>query len=578
MEEGGTTARIYGRVLSPGGEPLAGADVTLTRFGSATLFFAGPEPLDRAGDLSTKTDKSGAFEFASAPPFNQYTLIARHADYATVERGPIDAPEGSVVQQELTLSMGLRLFGQIRDTQGNVVPNADIRLTPVALGAAPAANNPDLRSMRSDNTGHYEFLHCAEGTFVLTVSAEGYGQATVQNLPLSGAEVERNVDLQVALFMAGRVVDENNNGIVGARVEAISMNNAASRTQSSTTSVADGKFEFSDVAAGSYVVRATAEGYKMAILNRANAGEVDLLVQLVPLPTVSGQVLDADGNPLTSYTINLRQPLRNSDLTMFVQNSRKQINDPQGRYKLVLPMAGEFMTEASAGGYAPTRSEKFTAADGQNLENITIRMTTGGVIRGRLVDKSGKGIAGAMVKTENNEWQGGDFDLSFGEAFPGHSTKKSVRTGDDGVFVLRGLAPTQYLLQFNHPDRAQNSIKNVVVTNGTETNIGDVLLEAGSSVRGVVRGPGGAPLSGATVQLTLNSQTEFPLSHKVHTNAQGEYTITGIRSGTYSIMAGRPSGAGDNPFAGAGDMNKTRREIVIDPDGTYQGQDFEIQD
>ncbi|HRV82977.1 MAG TPA: carboxypeptidase-like regulatory domain-containing protein, partial [Planctomycetota bacterium] len=400
----------------------------MTRFGGASLFFSGPGEIDRSTDRTAKTDKEGRFEFLAVAPYSMYTLLADHESYASVERGPLDTTGGAVIEQELVLGDGARLFGQIKDTQGNSVGNARVVLTPTALGAIPGEEGLGRREVQSDAGGRYEFLHCAKGPHVLTISADGYGQATIQNLVVTGEDaMERNVELDVAQLMGGRVLDQAGAPIEGAKIDAFLIANRATRTQTSTLSNKDGAFEFQDVVAGSYTLRADAKGYKVATVNRVNAGEMNIEIQLLPLPTVSGQVFDSNGDPVTQYTINLRTGVQNSDLSMLVGGSRIQVKDPEGRYSMTLPQAGQFLVEATTAGYAPSLSNSFTASDGQNLTGINVQLSTGGTIRGRLVAQDGTPIAGASVKTENNEWTGGGFDLSLGESFPGMSTKKTAK-------------------------------------------------------------------------------------------------------------------------------------------------------
>ncbi len=573
------TGTVLGRVLDSSNAPIAGASVTLTRYGSNSFFFASPGEIDRSTDLTTTTAPDGGFRFDKVPSYNMYTLVADHEMHASAEQGPLDTTSGATVELDVILGQGARMFGNIKDVQGNTVPNAVIVLAPVALGAAPGEDSPGLRETISDASGNYEFLHCPLGPHSMTVAADGYGQSTIMNINIGGEDdVERNVELDVAQLLMGRVIDENGNGMEGAKVEAFLNASRNERTQTSTMTIKDGRFEFTDVVAGSYSLRASAEGYKKAMVSRINAGEMDVEIALVPLPTISGQVLGSDGQPVASFHVNLRQGIQGSDLTMLVSNSKIKVNDAEGRYKLTPMSAGSFYVEATAGGYAPSLSEAFVVAEAQNLTGINVTLKSGGTIRGRLIGKDGSPISGAVVNTENNEWTGGGWDLSMGDAFPGNSTKKTVRTGADGEFSLTGLAPTTYLVQFKHADYAQSALRNIVVQDALQTNLKDITLERGSTISGLVRGPDGSPLSGATVRLVLESTQEFPLNFEVRTNNEGIYNLKGVRSGSYSLSAQRAASGGDNPFAGAADISKTRRSVSIGVDQAYTGEDLNITD
>ncbi|MFT4649668.1 MAG: protocatechuate 3,4-dioxygenase beta subunit [Glaciecola sp.] len=575
----GQPGEILGRVMNSEGRAIADAKVTLTRYGGAAMFFSGSSDIDRATDRSAETNKDGEFRFEDVESFDMYTLIATHPSYASVERSLLDATAGAVIEQELVMGNGSKVFGIVQDTQGNLVVGAKVTLTPSALGAGARDASPTKLETVSGVDGTYEFSHCSKDTHVLTVAADGYGQVTIPNMNISGQDdVERNVEMHAAQLLGGMVVDMEGNGIKGARVEAFSMTNRASRTQTKVVTDAEGNYMFEDVPGGNYTLRASAKGYKTATKPRINAGEMGVTIQLASLPTVTGQVFDDKGQPVLNFSINLRQPMRGTDLTMFVPKTKTRQKSADGTYKITVPMAGDYLVEAQAGSFAPSLSGSFSIIDGQNLTGINVTLKGGGIIKGRVVDSSGNPVAGAVIKTDNNDWTGSGFDQSLGEMFPGISTKKSAKSQSDGEFILRGLHPTKYLVQISHPDFAKTALRNVIVSEGVETNLKNVRMETGSAVSGVVRGSNGAPLSAATVHLQMETATEFPLSYRVRTNQDGAYEVKAVRSGTYWISAQRPSSGGNNPFSGSADLQTTRRRISISGDGTYQGQDFEIQD
>ena len=114
-------------------------------------------------------------------------------------------------------------------------------------------HSPDQREIKSDNLGNYEFLHNSEGNYVMTVSAEGYGQATIQNLSIAGPDdIERNVELEPALFLGGRITDPNGNGISeGATINAYLIEPiAATALAPVAKSGDDGAFEFTERGSG----------------------------------------------------------------------------------------------------------------------------------------------------------------------------------------------------------------------------------------------------------------------------------------------------------------------------------------
>jgi hypothetical protein len=117
--------------------------------------------------------------------------------------------------------------------------------------------------------------------------------------------------------ISGSVVDQSNDPLPGATVELLS----GTTVMDSTTTDANGDFDFADIAAGTYTVRATLTGYEedSSTVNLAAGGAATVSLQLVQiLGTITGVVrdegtneiivgaevtiLDADGNTVMTTT------------------------------------------------------------------------------------------------------------------------------------------------------------------------------------------------------------------------------------------------------------------------------------
>lgn len=576
----GSTA-VVGTVENPSGGAVAGAKVTLTRFAASTLFFQDPSSQDHSKDLSTTTDGQGLFAFTDVPTASSYALIVDHADYARREEGPFEVQEGQQVQQVVVLKAGTRLYGTVTDTGGNPVPEARLFLGLSAMGlpVALSDNDPTLERNSTDSTGQFEFKNLATGSYVLTAVAEGYGRMSLEQLNVTeDGPVQQDLVLDLASALGGTVKSVTGEPIEGAEVAVYSISNRSSRTQTRTFTDERGEFMVQDVPDGDYSLRVDAEGYKAEPWTRASTGEMGVAIQLSPQPMIRGRVLDAvTKQPLTAFTINLRQSVPNSDYSNKVQNTTKDVEDAEGRFELNAPMKGEYQVEASAPGYAPSFSSSFSIEDGQELPGLTVNVDRGGSIVGRIVDSKGAPIRGALIKTNNNTWTGTDFDLSLGEFFPGRATKLQARSNAKGEFTIIGLTPTTYLMEIAQGSYSKTVLKDVLVAVGNETNVKEIVMSAGASVSGSVRGPSGKPLRSASVTLQLEAGPGgFPITYNTKTGREGTYTFEHVRGGTYYIHATRPSDNQGNPFAGAMDIKQSRRKVSITEGGNHQGEDFDL--
>lgn len=576
----GQTA-VVGTVENTDGNAVAGATVTLTRFGATTLFFIDQEGVDRSSDRKVQTDERGLFTFPKVASGDNYALIVQHPDYSRREEGPFGVPEGEQVTQLVVVKAGTRLMGTITDTGGSPVAGANLTLSLAAMGLQTTSDSSDPTTEKAvtNADGTYAFNNMAVGQYTMTVAADGYGRLTKQQINVGEDEdTSQDLVLEVASAMGGTITSTNGTPIEGAIVKVYSIANRDTRTQTQTESQADGTFLVNDIPDGEYSLRVEAEGYKDEPWTRASSGEMSLTIQLSPKPKIRGRVVDAQtGKPLTTFTVNLRQGVTNSDMSTKVQGTTKSVSDPEGRFEVDAPLPGDYRVEAVAAGYAPSFSEDFRIEEGQELPGITVNVDKGGSISGTLVDSSGQPVSGALVKSNNNHWTGTPFDLSMGEFFPGTATKSQARSGSDGTFTLEGLTPTTYLIEVEHKDHSKTVMKGIAVAIGQDTDIGELVMTSGASVAGTVRGPSGTPLMGATVTMQMESGPDnFPITYTSKTGRDGQFKLNHVRSGSYYIFAARPNQNQGNPFAGAMDMKQSRRKMVVTEKGDYQGEDFDL--
>ena len=571
-------ASLTGLILDPDGQPVEGAQVTLTRFGTTNMLFLEPAVVDRSGDRKAKTDAEGRYSFARVTPYERYALLIRHPEFAPLEEGDVQALEGEANEvPPIKLAKGVALRGVVKDSAGNTVPGAALLLGQMAM-AMSAGDDPNALEGTTDLEGKYEFTNLANGNYVLQVTADGYGQVVLGQINVAGdTDVQRDVVLEIAMMLAGVVTDQDGLPLPEARVTAYSIGNRENRTQTQGDTDDNGEFSLIDVPGGTYTLRVSAEGFKVGSVARAEAGDVGIHVSLERLPTISGQAVDAQtGEPLKRFSVSVR-PGTDSAIENTVRLGRPlQVTDDEGRFTVTCPKGGTFMVDVEAPGYAASFSETVIVTAAQDLGGVIVRVKRGGGIKGRILDSAGNPIARAVVTSRDDRWTGSDFDLSMG-TFPGVATIRKVRTDSRGEFVINGLAPTTYLIEIEHPQYAGHAVRNVIVGDGVATDVGGQTLVKGATMSGVVRGPSGAVLPGAQVKLMMAPVgNEFPAQYSTKADKDGRYRVSGVRPGTYWAHATRPVRGGDNPFAHSNDIKNTRRQVVLADGQEIQGQDFDL--
>ena len=573
---------LTGLVTDEKGSPIQNARVTLTKFGSQSFFF---DQLDRSTDAVTTTGTDGTFTFERVPAYDSYALIATHNDFSRTENSSVIVQDGVTTDAPaLVLVPGSKITGSVTDTGGNAVPDAVLTLKENALMAqiGGADGGDGATTVRSDKSGNFEFLNVAPGqNYIIEVSADGYGGINTPPVAvLENEDTQQDITLEVASMLAGTVTSINGEVLDGVTIQAFLLDRSKPGTNSLINTDNSGYFEITDIPPGEFQITARHPLYQANTRSRAKSGDLNVTIELQPLSKIRGQVVDAGtGAPLTKFEVQLRQPVAGgqNDLSVANPQTRRLFEDAEnGHFEIVAPSAGDFMVEGIAHGYANSSSESFTTTMGADGPTVTVRMTKGGTLTGRILGADGKPIAAATVATHDKEWSDDLFWQSLGAGAPGSATETTVLTAADGSFTVEFLTPAEYQIVVRHRDYAQEIVGNLVVTEGQTARVPDVKLPQGGDISGTVIGPSGSPLAGATVKMFPTTQNARP--YNAQTNKNGEYRIKSIRQGSYKMHATRPRTAADNPFQENIDMKATQRTLTVQDGSSLVGEDFKLSD
>jgi len=556
---------VTGLILSPDQKPIAGAKVILTQAGLSGRIFQN-EPLDRSKDRSATTNEEGRYSFLDVEPFNQYSVEAQAEGYCREESASFAAhATGEVEVTDIILTLGGSLVGTVTDTGGNPVPDATLILEGLfaQFGDGPA---PDSLVTKSEPDGSYLIPNIPPGNRRLQISAEGYANQTKGGLVFQGEEpLTMDVTLEVAEMICGKVISKAGSPIAEANVLAMSFSNSNSQCRDEVLTDENGEFCLERLAAGKYNLSVRADGYRRAHEPRVLTGGSGLVIELVDQGRVSGRVTVAGGEVPIPYEVQLRQTHEGSDITNLVGES-KLFKEADGSFSIECSSSGTFLIQAQAPGYAPSFSQEFRYTMGQAMTGVTVRLTQGGKITGRLVDSDGNPVPRPRITTHDNTWTNSLFDVALGDQFPTNITHAATTGNMDGKFRLKLLKAETYQLSFQAAGFCEQSMRDVLVTEGNETNIGDVTLIRGGEITGSVMDLAGQPVAGAMVRLIPESQARATLgSYETRAGGGGKYTLKNIMPGKYKLTASRQQGEMD--FLGAFGDEVDRMQIVNISDG-----------
>ncbi|MHC1578017.1 MAG: carboxypeptidase regulatory-like domain-containing protein, partial [Candidatus Methanospirareceae archaeon] len=154
------------------------------------------------------------------------------------------------------------------------------------------------------------------------------------------------------------------------------------------------------------------------------------------------------------------------------------------------------------------------------VHNFTLQ--EGGIIKGRVADVNGTGIQNAWVEAVDDTYTFWKHDL----------------TNSTGYYSINGLPNDTYIVTA-YPPYGVNLVPNsttVTVTQG-QTTFANFTLREGGAIKGKVTDENGTGIPDVEVEAW------GPGYDWTFTNATGDYSITGLEEGTYTVVAYPPYGS-----------------------------------
>lgn len=492
---------------------LAGPGATITGLvrDSSGKLLPGTQVRLRLGNLTavTRADADGIYSFSPVPGASGYALRASLPRYVTAELGPFTVAGGEVLRVDFALVRAGRqpqgsITGTVRSASG----------APVGGALVEVLSGPSDSRATTNRSGKFRLRGLQPGSYALSVSARTTGAAVLEGISVGA----RTADVAVQLdepdeaqpgTLFGTVKDDAGHALPGATVEIVS----GPSTGSAVTGDG-GRYEIGSLAAGTYTLRASAEGYwgntwDQVLLAAGHEVRVDFALHRQEEPprfgSIAGQVTDGEGQPLAgAHVVVLEGP-----------RFRSVETNEEGRYTLPELLPGGYLIQASKDGYVP-RSEDGTVTAGATL-TLNFQLLRAdplpGRLRGRVTNAEGAGVAGATV-----------------QILEGPSTT----TNAEGNYELNGLAPGERSVRVSK-DGYQTVTRTGVVIHAGEPTVLDVRLErvpTTGRLVGVVRDAvTHEAIAGAVVKVLEGPQAT--------TGPAGGFELSGVAPGLRTVQVTR---------------------------------------
>lgn len=535
---------LRGRVVTPGGEPVDGAEVSVGK--PATFTTLGREETPP----STLSDREGLFRVGGLEPSTGYQVEVRKKGFSPVQVIAVTEESGAVGEPvEVVLPPGGVAYGFVLDEGEVPIPGAQVTVHPALGGSLHQIVQRATRQSAlaeqlflTDEDGRFEVVDLSPGSYDLEAKAAGFAPVTVRGLeiPAGGGETELGtVILAPGVTLQGRVTDREGLPLEGARVrvhgsgslsaDGVEMRAMLARGEGGVTTDEEGRFEVADLVPGSRVaVVIFHEGYLERRLPGVSVPpEAPLTVVLEEAFAVAGRILDPDGEPVHGAVAVLSKTgsAFSADGQRLAAGSRtlRSSADEEGRFKIQGVAAGTYSLYGYSSSHRPSASVEVEVG-GEEARSPTLVLGKGATVRGRVFKADGSPASRVRVSATSEE----DLDRAF---FAG----ATAVTEETGEYRLTGVATGTVTVAAQ--GEGHGRVSKVLEVQAAADNVLDLTFEAGLEVSGRVTTSTGAPVEGARVQLGQGAAFAFGGGEEAFTSSSGGFRFSSVGPGRYVALA-----------------------------------------
>ncbi len=520
-----TGSVLRGVVLSPEGEPVPGAQVTLERGGGGGPFDALYAVMGAVEPRITQAD--GSFELPGPAPGQAATIVARMQGFLDGKSASVSAGPGETVEGlEVTMRQGAVLEGLIKDAKGTPISGAMVRWIAQTAGQNEWQTRWTLQRADPSTTGddgRFRVQNVEPGKIVVQVTHTTYLSVSKTGVETTeGAPLTLDFELDAGGRLEGLVTGPDGKPHVGARVEVSRVGGRdASRDPydqgiDDPLTGSDGKFAIEGMAPGQYEIYARAEGLAPSASVTIEAGGAPLSLRLEPAYVISGTVVYADGETVPGARISVH--LVKDD------GSTNQVESD------VTSEAGDFVVrDIPAGRYEVHVGQGWWGGERANVLPTVVKDVQAGQEGLRIEANRGLRIGGEVRLADGNLAADGWAQVN---RIPDPNEEERVRHNGGGqivagTFEIAGLPPGRYSVTANIEGQAPTTVQ----AEAGKTDL-VVRLGEGGSISGRVLAADGAAAANATVYVSGDG-----FWRNAQTDADGVYKLTGIPAGTYEVVA-----------------------------------------
>ena len=437
-------------------------------------------------------------------PAGSYDLSISLPGYLPATLTTVTVAGGATVNVAvINLSLAASISGTVQSTDPTV---------PAANEAVGLYSGTTLvESTTTDSNGAFGFTGVSPGTY--TASLVQASPSALETDPTVTVAAGGNItSADISIVPGGVIAGQATDTISGHPLANVTVSLANSGgAVSTTTSDANGDFQFSHLTAGTYVVQLPLNG-----TNATQTASVTALDGTVVTANLSdafsgeltGVVSDAQANPLANVAVALLQSGQVID---------SQVTDGTGRYLFYLVNSGTYSLQVSSDTASFPQIAAFQVPSGATVtENI---QAGNGSIQVTSADS---------VQPVTGDTMALYLDASGNEMLAGLTTVDA-----SGVTTFTNLVGGAYTIEVNGPTN-RGGTATTTLAGGSQQSVHVNLLQQ-VSLSGVISDSLGNALSGVYVELV--SSLDSSIQRSTQTGSDGTYSISNLDAGTYYLTA-----------------------------------------
>jgi len=442
-------------------------------------------------------------------------------------------------------------------------PTGDIEGVAVNIHGQPVANvhitaymgNPLLPGMGARDTVDSSAITAGDGVFKLKNVPAGkayvvrgehddYAISERSGINVEADRVTPGVKLRMAdgAVIRGQVNAAGGGPIYGARAELYSTLDLVLQKPDEQKpwkvvfSDGQGRFAFTHVSTPSIRVRVSADGYESQTRTTSNAldGEArdqDLTFELNAGQSLRGRAVDDNLAPVAKARVEA------TSLTKDFQSTAVAFSDASGYFILDGVGSNAYQVRATCEGYSDATLPHVDPADG----DLQIVLSKRGGVEGFVANGKGGAVPRFTLHLMRSR-AGSD---------PNYMNDSRPFEDPQGHFLFDNLDPGDYQLEARADDfaDARSSVFTIVRNEPSPPSI-KIVMTRGGTLEGVVKGPDGKAVSGATVSLNTNNYIDSSIAkifaaiapsddreRKVRSSDGGKFIFEHVPAGTYQVAA-----------------------------------------